>query len=151
MERFWEMIQLVNNSISNEYHTAKHIKQKPLYKTCTICHPSHCLPEDFKQLHRLLDPEPEEDMHYELFEELYAMAVSPKQPDDDTENDHDKADDQDMEDDNENEWDEPEDSDNENEESENNKDKLEEEKSREEEKEKEFICEIFSRIFVNDS
>jgi len=82
-----------------------------------------------------------------------AMAVSPKQPDDDTENDHEEADDQDIDDDNENEQDEPEDSDFENEEPENNEEEPEEEKSGEEEHEKEkySIREIFSRVFVNDS
>jgi hypothetical protein len=82
-----------------------------------------------------------------------AMAVSPKQPDDDTENNYEEADDQDIDDDNENEQDEPEDSDFENEESGNNEEEPEEEKSGEEEHEKEkyFICEIFSRVFVNDS
>ncbi len=85
-----------------------------------------------------------------------AMAVSPKQPDDDAENDDDtenydeEADNQeiaDVEDNEENERNEPEDSDNE-EEPDN-----EEEESGEKvpEKEEDSIREIFSRVFVNDS
>jgi hypothetical protein len=213
---------------------------------CTICRPPRCSPEDFEQLHRLLDPKPEEDMHYKSFEELYgkeitenhrpslkntkmkmkgkmvstrvkhtmpfcpsaaraknvgitvccikceklrflfsakklsekdktilrsfletifytcgmsfhnmcdpAMAVSPKQPDDDTENNHEEADDQDIDDNNKNEQDKPEDSDFENEEFENIEEEPEEEKSGKEEHEEEkySIREIFSRVFVND-
>ncbi|GES98595.1 hypothetical protein GLOIN_2v1782174 [Rhizophagus clarus] len=138
MERFWETIQLVDDSVTNEDRTAEHIKQRPLLQKffehcctarhysftikkcgepgCTICRPPRCLPEDFDQLHRLPDPQPGEDMHYKSFEELYAMAISPKQHDD-TEND-DEGDDQeimDVESENENERDEPEDSDNEDE------------------------------------
>jgi len=86
-----------------------------------------------------------------------AMAVSPKQPDDDAENDDDtenyneEADNQeiaDVEDNEENEWNEPEDSDNEEE-----PDNEEEEESGEKvpEKEEDSIREIFSKVFVNDS
>ena len=83
-----------------------------------------------------------------------AMAVPPKQSDDDTndtENDDEEADDQeitDVEVNDENEQNEPEDSDNE-EDSDNNKEEEPEEK--EAEKEEDSIRKIFSRVFVNDS
>lgn len=86
-----------------------------------------------------------------------AMAIPPKQHDDDTENDDGEADDQeimDMEDDNENERDEPEDSNNEDEDSGNNEEEEPEEEETEEEEteeEEDFIREIFLRVFVNDS
>src|SRR6266542_4315150 len=43
--------------------------------TCTICRPLRCSPEDFEQLHHLLDPVPGEDLHYKSFEELYSTQT----------------------------------------------------------------------------
>jgi len=87
MERLWETIQLVDDSVTNEDRilfkpllqkffehccTARHYSftiKKCGEPTCTICRPPRCLPEDFEQLHRLPDPQPGEDMHYKSFEE----------------------------------------------------------------------------------
>ncbi|EXX63102.1 hypothetical protein RirG_155460 [Rhizophagus irregularis DAOM 197198w] len=101
MERLWETMQLVDDSVTNEDRTAEHIRQRPLLQNffehcctarhysftikkcgepaCTICRPPCCLPEDFEQLHRLPDPQPGEDMHYKSFEELYGKATTEDQ------------------------------------------------------------------------
>jgi hypothetical protein len=82
-----------------------------------------------------------------------AIAVPPKQPDDDVENEisHDKeADDQEIMDE-EDKSNEPEDSDNEDEKSDNNEEEESEKEEEESEKEEDSIREIFSRVFVNDS
>ncbi|UZO16311.1 uncharacterized protein OCT59_007700 [Rhizophagus irregularis] len=98
MERFWETIQLVDGSVTNEDCTAEHIKQRPLLQeflehcctakhysftikkcgepSCTICRSPRCSPEDFEQLYRLPDPVPGEDMHYKSFEELYGKQTT---------------------------------------------------------------------------
>ncbi|GES77342.1 hypothetical protein GLOIN_2v1880501 [Rhizophagus clarus] len=98
MERFWKTIQLVDDSVTNEDHTAEYIKQRPFLQKffehcctarhysftikkcgepgCTICRPPRCLPEDFDQLHCLPDPQPGEDMHYKSFEELYGKETT---------------------------------------------------------------------------
>ncbi|GBB92620.1 hypothetical protein RclHR1_20330001 [Rhizophagus clarus] len=98
MKRFWETIELVDDSITNEDCTAEHIKQRPLLQkffehyctarhysftikkcskpACTICHPPRCSPEDFEQLHLLPDSEPGENMYYKSFEELYSKETT---------------------------------------------------------------------------
>ncbi|CAG8700387.1 34780_t:CDS:2 [Gigaspora margarita] len=38
--------------------------------------PSHCSQEDFEQLHYLLDPIPEDDLHYKSFEEIYGIQTT---------------------------------------------------------------------------
>ncbi|CAG8760024.1 6397_t:CDS:2, partial [Rhizophagus irregularis] len=98
MEKFWETIQLVDDSVTHEDHTAEHIKQRLFLQefiehcctarhysftikkcgesTCTICRLPCCLPEDFEQLHRLLDPVPGDDLHYKSFEELYGKQTT---------------------------------------------------------------------------
>ncbi|CAB5350493.1 unnamed protein product [Rhizophagus irregularis] len=98
MEKFWETIQLVDDSVTHEDRTAEHIKQRLFLQefiehcctarhysftikkcgesTCTICHLPRCLPEDFEQLHRLPDPVPGDDLHYKSFEELYGKQTT---------------------------------------------------------------------------
>jgi hypothetical protein len=51
------------------------MQQTSLYYT-TICHLPCCSPEDFEQSHHLPDLEPEEDMHYKSFEELYGKETT---------------------------------------------------------------------------
>ncbi|GBB94705.1 hypothetical protein RclHR1_02400001 [Rhizophagus clarus] len=98
IERFWETIQLVDESVTHEDHTAEQIKQRAYMQefmehyckarhyffsikkcdepTYTICRPFCCSPEDSKQLHFLPDPVPGEDLHYKSFKELYGMQTT---------------------------------------------------------------------------
>ncbi|GES78233.1 hypothetical protein GLOIN_2v1880501 [Rhizophagus clarus] len=98
IERFWETIQFVNESVTHEDRIAEQIKQRAHMQefmehcckarhyffsikkcgepTCTICHPLYCSPEDSEQLHFFPDPVPSEDLHYKSFEELYDMQIT---------------------------------------------------------------------------
>ncbi|EXX53582.1 hypothetical protein RirG_242550 [Rhizophagus irregularis DAOM 197198w] len=98
IERFWEIIQIVDDSVTHEDCTAEHIKRKEYMQeflehccksrhyffsikkcgesTCTICRPIRCSTEDFEQLHHLPDPVPGEDLHYISFEKLYGTPTT---------------------------------------------------------------------------
>ncbi|CAG8812892.1 39068_t:CDS:2, partial [Gigaspora margarita] len=90
MERFWETILLVDDSVTHEDRSAADIKQRVKFfdhcctarhyyflikkcdeSSCPICHLLRCLPDDFEQLHCLPDLVPGDDIYYKSFEELY--------------------------------------------------------------------------------
>ncbi|CAG8612740.1 7401_t:CDS:2, partial [Scutellospora calospora] len=77
IEKFWEMILLVDDDVPYENFTAADIKQKKCGESsCTICRSPRCSPEDFEQLHCLPDPVPGDDLHYKSFEDIYGIRTT---------------------------------------------------------------------------